>query len=154
MLTAMEYNPESFGLVIMLYIDCWANHAPIKAFVDSGAQMTFMSVACATRCNVMLGRNGQGVGMQKIIGRVHLCQIQIGDAFLHHRHQEEAHAWPDGFQMLLQHSYGTASTGGGGGSSGKGGHAQDSFMQHYDLEGHRCVVQSRHTHPHPHSPLF
>ena len=128
MLTAMEYNPESFGLVIMLYIDCWANHAHIKAFVDSGAQMTFMSVACATRCNVMLGRNGQGVGMQKIIGRVHLCQIQIGDAFLHHRHQEEAHAWPDGFQMLLQHSYGTASTGGGG-SGGKGGDTQDSFMQ-------------------------
>lgn len=88
MQAAMEYNPETFGIVVMLYINCKVNGFPVKAFIDSGAQATIMSAACAERCHIMRlvdtrwAGVAKGVGVQCVIGRIHVVQIQIGNDHL------------------------------------------------------------------------
>lgn len=86
---AMENAPELVvGQVFMLYIRGELNGHALKLFVDSGAQMTIMSRACAEATGVMrmvdkrFEGEARGVGTQKIIGRVHAAQLKLGGAFL------------------------------------------------------------------------
>jgi DNA damage-inducible protein 1 len=84
MQNALEHTPESFAQVVMLYINAKVNGVDLRAFVDSGAQMTIMSKACAEKCGLMRLLDTRfhgvavGVGSAKILGRVHLTQMVIG----------------------------------------------------------------------------
>ncbi|KAI4366216.1 hypothetical protein MLD38_022120 [Melastoma candidum] len=84
---ALEYNPEAFARVVMLYVDMEVNGIPLKAFVDSGAQSTIISKSCAERCGLLrlLDKRykgiAHGVGQSEILGRIHVAPIKIGNIF-------------------------------------------------------------------------
>lgn len=85
----MEYFPESFySHHHMLYIPLEINNYKVIALVDTGAQMTIMSVDIAHNCGLYnlidTDYQGQavGVGTSKIIGVIHCAQIKIQDKFI------------------------------------------------------------------------
>ena len=81
---AAEFTPEMFAKVTMLFVPVKVNGHPVNAFVDTGAQTTLINLPCAKRCGLMhlLDRGyagvAYGVGTQRIIGRVHVANLQIG----------------------------------------------------------------------------
>ncbi|CDJ56967.1 DNA-damage inducible protein, putative [Eimeria maxima] len=84
---AREHLPEGFGSVCMLYIDVAINGVPCKAFVDSGAQQSILSLEFAEKCSLasLIDKRfaglAMGVGKAPIIGRVHLAPLKLGTKF-------------------------------------------------------------------------
>ncbi|CAB4255528.1 similar to Saccharomyces cerevisiae YER143W DDI1 DNA damage-inducible v-SNARE binding protein with a role in suppression of protein secretion [Maudiozyma barnettii] len=85
---AYEYTPEVFTTVTMLYINLEINGTPVKAFVDTGAQMTIMSTGLAERTGLtklidkrFIGE-ARGVGVGQIIGRIHQALVKIETQFI------------------------------------------------------------------------
>lgn len=83
----MEQYPEAMGRVLMLYVDAKINGHPIQAFCDSGAQMTIMSKKVAHECGLdglidtRFSGMASGVGTSKILGKIHIVQLQIGNSY-------------------------------------------------------------------------
>ncbi|QLG71098.1 hypothetical protein HG535_0B01360 [Zygotorulaspora mrakii] len=85
---AWEYTPEVFTTIHMLYISIEINGHPVKAFVDTGAQMTIISTRLAEETGLtrlidkrFIGE-ARGVGTSKILGRIHQAQIKIETQYI------------------------------------------------------------------------
>lgn len=86
----MTHHPEDMIAVTMLYINLTINGVPVKAFIDSGAQKSIMSMACAERCglNGLIDRRFQSMargvgGTEKIEGKIHLCESKVSNIDSH-----------------------------------------------------------------------
>lgn len=88
MRNALEFSPESFASVSMLYINCEVNGHAIKAFVDSGAQTTIISTKLAQELNLSrlidkrFRGEARGVGKTEILGRIHSAPLKIENQFI------------------------------------------------------------------------
>jgi len=82
---AQDEYPEFFAQVHMLYIAMDINGRSVQAFVDSGAQSTIMSKACAEKCGILrlmdtrFAGMATGIGTSRILGRVHAAEVKILD---------------------------------------------------------------------------
>ena len=68
----------------MLRVECQVGTSRLDAFVDTGAQVTVMSLECAQRCGLMslvdkrFTGNAKGVGSTRIVGRIDGIDLIIG----------------------------------------------------------------------------
>eukprot|EP01025_Chloroclados_australasicus_P042385 TRINITY_DN4508_c0_g1_i4.p1 TRINITY_DN4508_c0_g1~~TRINITY_DN4508_c0_g1_i4.p1 ORF type:complete len:451 (-),score=67.56 TRINITY_DN4508_c0_g1_i4:287-1639(-) len=85
---AMEHHPELFFRTDMLYVKMQINNVDIKAFIDTGAQMSIMTKECAEKVGLLRLMDkrykgmAMGVGTAEIIGRIHQAPIKIDDQFI------------------------------------------------------------------------
>lgn len=85
---AMEVIPESFIPVNMLYLDVHINSHHLKAFIDTGAQVSIMSEFIAETCGFhkLIDRQyhgmAKGVGQAEITGRIHCVDVFVGTKVL------------------------------------------------------------------------
>lgn len=76
--------PQFFISVNMLYVPCQINGTYIEAFVDTGAQITIMSLDTAKKCslehriNTKMARKIVGVGTQISLGELYNVEILLG----------------------------------------------------------------------------
>jgi len=131
----MNEYPESLIPVVMLYIHVVVDgRHSIQALVDSGAQMTIMSKACAERCNLLhlvdtrFAGIAVGVGQGTILGRIHIVPLKIGQTF---------------FPCSITVMDGDSGGGGGGGESHPSGFGDKNVDLLFGLDmlkRHRCKI--------------
>nr|CCC92747.1 unnamed protein product [Trypanosoma congolense IL3000] len=86
--TALEYVPEAFATVDLLFVDCEINKVKLRALVDCGAQISVVGAKTAELCGLMrlvdkrLSGVVRGVGEEKTLGRVHLTQLNLSGLFI------------------------------------------------------------------------
>ena len=84
---AYDTMPEAFISVPMLYVPIEINGQQVKAFVDSGAQITLMSRRLAERCDLIrlldtdFAGIMRGVGTARSLGKIHMAQMKIGGSY-------------------------------------------------------------------------
>ena len=82
---ALETIPESFIPVNMLYIPAIINKKEVDLFIDTGAQISLMSLEMAKNCGIdylidyFVNGEVKGIGKQDIIGKIHMVDVGIGD---------------------------------------------------------------------------
>ena len=75
---------EFSGNSPMLRVECQVGTSRLDAFVDTGAQVTVMSLECAQRCGLMslvdkrFTGNAKGVGSTRIVGRIDGIELVLG----------------------------------------------------------------------------